>query len=103
MTEDILELLNKRLGALHEDTRTLLATAACLGSTFDVTKLTVAADRSRAEVLQCMTIGVREGLMIAIEDRAAASGPEPPFEPAPVDRYRFLHDRIQQAAFDCIR
>ena len=58
VTQDILELLHKRLGALQEDTRTLLATAACIGSSFEVGKLAVAAGRSLSEVHQGMTIGV---------------------------------------------
>jgi len=98
LTQDILELLNKRLGALHQDSRTILATAACLGSTFDLAKLMVATGRSRADILRCMTIGVREGLLVAIEARPQAS----PSERHDVDSYRFLHDRVQQAAFDCI-
>jgi predicted ATPase/class 3 adenylate cyclase len=102
VTEDILDLLNKRLAGLHEDTRTILATAACLGSAFDVTKLTLAADRSRAEVLQCMSIGVREGLVITLEGRGADPEPKLSLGSQVVERYRFLHDRIQQAAFGCI-
>ena len=38
VTQDILDLLNKRLEGLHEDTRTILATAACIGSSFEVGK-----------------------------------------------------------------
>lgn len=98
VTQDILELLNKRLGALNPDTRTILATAACLGSTFDIAKLMVGTGRSRADIMQCMTIGVREGLLVAMEARRQAS----PSERREVDSYRFVHDRVQQAAFDCI-
>ena len=102
VTQDILELLHKRLEALQEDTRTILATAACIGSSFEAAKLAVAAGRSLSEVLQCMTIGMSEGLIVAVEDRHAASGPGPPSEHRQASQFRFLHDRIQQAAFDCI-
>src|SRR4029078_764751 len=50
VTPDILELLHKRLEVLPDDTRTLLATAACIGSLFEATKLAVAAGRSSSEV-----------------------------------------------------
>src|SRR6476646_6129110 len=49
VTQDILDLLNLRLGALGEDTRTILATAACMGSSFEVGKVAVSAERSLSD------------------------------------------------------
>ena len=102
MTQDVLDLLHKRLGTLQQDTRTILATAACLGSSFETGKLAVAGGRPLYEVLQCMAICTREALIVAIEDHPASSGPAPLLDHKPANRFRFLHDRIQQAAFDCI-
>jgi len=101
VTQDILDLLNLRLGALGEDTRTILATAACMGSSFEVGKVAVSAERSLSDVLHCMTIGVDEGLVLPIEG-TAAPGPGPAPDRRRLNRFQFLHDRIQQAAFDCV-
>ena len=49
-----------------------------------------------------MTMACEEGLILAIEDRSAAPGPDPPSDAGTTHRFHFLHDRIQQAAFDCI-
>jgi predicted ATPase/class 3 adenylate cyclase len=97
VTDDVLELLNLRLEALPEDTRTTLATAACIGTSFEVDKVAVAAGRTLAEARQAMMTGVDEGLIIALCD--IASGLEPP-DRQRIDRFQFLHDRVQQAAFD---
>ena len=100
VTQDILDLLNRRLEGLHQDTQSILATAACLGSSFEVGKVAVAAGRSSSEVLHCMLIAVDEGLILALEDQPVAASP--PLAPGQVTTFRFLHDRIQQVAFDCI-
>ena len=102
VTQDVLELLNLRLKALPENTRTILATAACIGSSFEAAKVAVAAQRSLFEVLQCMTIGTRDGLIVAIDDRQLQSDSDRPLESQSTTRFRFLHDRVQEAAFDCI-
>jgi histidine kinase len=102
ITADILELLGLRLGVLQEDTRTILATASCAGNTFDVGRVAVAAGCSKSEVLRSMTIGVEEGLIAAIEDEPAEPNSGSPSVGEREARYRFIHDRIQQAAFESI-
>ena len=97
VTEDVLDLLNLRLAALPEEVLTLLATAACLGSAFELDKVAVAAGRGSGEVRQGLTTGVDEGLILALED--LASGPDLP-QRRSTQRFQFLHDRVQQAAFD---
>jgi len=101
LTQDLLDLLNRRLEGLHQDTRSILATAACLGSSFEVEKLAIAAGRPLSEVLHSMLMTVEEGPLLALKS-AAASGLDPPSDRRQVNTFRFLHDRIQQAAFDCI-
>jgi predicted ATPase/class 3 adenylate cyclase len=98
VTQDILDLLNIRLRALHAETRAILATAACVGNTFEVGKVAVAAGRPLSEVLQIVRVGVEQGLIVAIEDGPGALGADS----SPAIGFRFVHDRIQQAAFDCI-
>jgi predicted ATPase/class 3 adenylate cyclase len=87
LTDDILDMLNRRLEGLHQDMRSILSTAACIGSSFEIGKVAVAAGRSLPEVRRCMATAVEEGLIVPPEDLRI---------------FRFVHDRIQQAAFDCI-
>lgn len=102
VTQDVLDLLHKRLGTLQQDTREVLAIAACLGSSFEIGKLAIAAERPLSEVLQCMTICEREALIVGIEDWPTSSGHSASSNQQPANRFRFLHDRIQEAAFNCI-
>jgi predicted ATPase/class 3 adenylate cyclase len=99
VTDDVLDLLDLRLQALPEDTRTILATAACIGGSFELDKIANAAGRPLAELRQAMTTGIDEGLIITLE--GIASGLDPP-QLRGTHRFQFLHDRVQQASFDCI-
>src|SRR6476660_2294586 len=88
VTQDILDLLNRRLEGLHQDTRSILATAACLGSSFEVGKVAVAAGQSSSEVLHFLLTAVDEGLILALEDHPVAAGP--PLASGQVTTFRFL-------------
>ena len=96
VTEDVLNLLDMRFENLDQSARSVLATAACLGSGFEVGKLAVAAEMPVTEVLAFVTAAVDQGFLLRLEDPAA--GPGPPT----LNSFRFLHDRIQQAAFDSV-
>ena len=78
VTENVAELLSVRLNKLGSDVRSVLATAACLGSSFPIRLLGEALDDSPAFALDR---AVHEGLMEVKGENAA-----------------FVHDRIQQAA-----
>jgi predicted ATPase/class 3 adenylate cyclase len=97
VTDSILDLLRMRIGHLTPKARHVLSTAACLGTTFEARRLACAAAQPdvSAELNECVFCD----LIIAVDgDDAASSGGIGP----PGKRFRFLHDRIQQAAFDLV-
>ena len=97
VTDDVLDLLHLRISGLPAKTRHLLSVAACLGSTFDTGRLACAAVQSDfiSDLMAC----VQSDLIIAVDDVDSAV---PPTQMYPESRFRFLHDRIQQAAFDLV-
>ena len=64
--------------------------------------MAIAADRSPSEVLQGVTIAVEQGLIVAVEEFSCDRYRCSAGAFATGNWFRFLHDRIQQAAFDCI-
>ena len=97
VTDNVLDLLHRRLSSLPSKTRHVLSVAACLGSTFDAETLASAIGQS--DVISDLAVCIRSDLIIALGDGdapvRASQGP-------PEKRFRFLHDRIQQAAFNLV-
>lgn len=105
-TSDVVELMLLRLRALMPRTRQWISLASCLGTTFDLRTLSVVGQRPPGEVAQGLWEAMREGLVVPMsEDYRLVHGEEetsasevPSFEV----RYRFQHDRVQQAAYALI-
>jgi PAS domain S-box-containing protein len=80
-TDNVVELMLDKLRRLPEATRALMTLAACIGTRSDGATLALISGRGIDEVDETLRIAVHEGLMLR------------------TDSYRFLHDRIRQAAY----
>ncbi len=104
ITDNVVELMLGKIAKLESQTQEVLELAACIGNQFSVKTLSLLAQESRIDIRKALWRALKEGLIIplAIEASAAQSSADPlqdglPEEAAPV--YRFLHDRVQQAAY----
>ena len=99
ITNDVLDLMTKKLDHLLPETRRALTTAACIGSRFSVDALAALEGDSRRDAAGCLWEAIAEGLVIPespdyeVQVNAEASSLAPLW-------CRFLHDRVQQAAHD---
>ncbi|MDB5764451.1 MAG: putative two-component system sensory histidine kinase [Herminiimonas sp.] len=92
ITDNVVDLLTRELGRLPQDTQRLLRLAACIGSRFDSTTLAAVAEKIKTEMKGMLQPAVQAGLVMAPEMNVAGTTNSFPL-------YRFLHDRVQQAAY----
>ncbi|WP_437521746.1 AAA family ATPase [Sorangium sp. So ce726] len=81
LADNVVDLLITKIKRLSPSAQMALTLAACVGNTVDASTLAVIRDRSKEAIHEDHEELVREGLVLR-------SG----------DTYRFLHDRVQQAA-----
>jgi histidine kinase len=92
ITENVADLLTSQLAKLPADTRDVLVTAAAIGTEFDVATLAMVGDRGPAALEAALASALTGGIV--------AEASEQPWSDARDARYRFQHDRIQQAAYE---
>ena len=95
ITENVADLLARQLGKLPDATRDVLVAAAAIGAQFDIATLAVATARAPAELAAALAAAVDVGMIVALAEQV-------PIDPGDAGgaRYRFGHDRIQQAAYE---
>ena len=106
LTEDVVEFMVERLQKLPQETQEVLKLAACIGNQFDLGTLAVVCEESLEEVATDLWRSLQEGFVVPeSETYKFFQGDE--LEEKGVEDvavgYRFLHDRVQQAAYSLIR
>lgn len=105
MTDNVIDLMVARLGKLPEETQEILQLAACIGAAFDLEVLSIVREKSLAQTFSELWPALKAGLVMATGDLPGPlTGTVLPVEGLSHERegvssrYRFLHDRVQQAA-----
>ncbi|MCY7406980.1 MAG: trifunctional serine/threonine-protein kinase/ATP-binding protein/sensor histidine kinase [Alkalinema sp. CAN_BIN05] len=106
LTDDVVEFMAVQLQKLPSETQLVIQLAACIGNQFDLATLTIISERSPTDVAMALRKALQEGLLVPTSQvykffQSADSDLSNVQNNAnPV--YRFLHDRIQQAAYSLI-
>ncbi|GGA29904.1 AAA family ATPase [Okeania sp. KiyG1] len=105
LTDDVVTFMVSRLQKLPGSTQDLLKLAAFIGNRFDLETLCIACQQGREDVATNLWSALQEGLIVPEsetykffqgESESAKSAKNITVE------YRFLHDRVQQAAYSLI-
>lgn len=109
LTEDVVTFMAHQLQRLAPKTQTLLKLAGCIGNQFDLGTLAIVAQQPESEVAIALWSALEMGLVLP-QSEVYKFFLEPDVEvdspfanlAAPDLPYKFLHDRIQQAAYSLI-
>ncbi|MEM9539172.1 MAG: ATP-binding sensor histidine kinase [Cyanobacteria bacterium P01_E01_bin.42] len=105
LTDDVVEFMARRLHKLPETTQNVLKLAACIGNQFDLETLAIICETSAEEVAATLWNALGEGLILPQSEayKFFQEGERgDPKAKGIVISYRFLHDRVQQAAYSLI-
>ncbi|MBW4646168.1 MAG: AAA family ATPase [Goleter apudmare HA4340-LM2] len=109
VTDDVVAFMAFQLQRLPQSTQEVLQLAACIGNQFDLTTLAIVAESSEIETAACLWKALQEGLILPQSEvykffqgnhSEALVNNQVDFSQSP--SYKFLHDRIQQAAYSLI-
>ncbi|MBD2487929.1 AAA family ATPase [Aulosira sp. FACHB-615] len=105
LTDDVVELMVQQLQKLPETTQEILKLAACIGAQFDLNTLAIVSQQSQTEVAATLWKALQEGLVLPQSDIYKfylGENEVNQHTPQETLNYRFLHDRVQQAAYSLI-
>jgi predicted ATPase/signal transduction histidine kinase len=107
VSEDVVEFVSKRLQKLNPATQDALKLAACIGNEFNLETLAIVRQTSEVETATDLWVALKEGLILPTTEVYKFYTAETQDIQSTTDghisaRYKFLHDRIQQAAYGLI-
>ncbi|MBS4098308.1 MAG: response regulator [Sulfuricella sp.] len=100
-TDNVVDLMIGKLQRLPEQTQQALRLAACVGNSFDLHTLAIIHEKADVATYEDLLPAVRLGFILTDAELAFSSGDGTDQRPVS-RRCRFLHDRVQQAAYALI-
>ncbi|MEH2064315.1 MAG: AAA family ATPase [Nostoc sp.] len=106
VTDDVVAFMAFQLQKLPESTQNILQLAACIGNQFDLATLAIVSKQSEIEAAGDLWKALQEGLILPLSDVYKFYVGQETLVCTPENQetvtYKFLHDRVQQAAYSLI-
>jgi predicted ATPase/signal transduction histidine kinase len=105
LTNDVVEFMALQLQKMPATTQSVLKLAACIGNQFDLATLAIVSESSETEAATALWKALQEELIIPQSEvyKFYVGAQQAISEPtSQTVAYRFLHDRVQQAAYSLI-
>ena len=102
ITDNVVDLMLEKLRKLSKATQQALYLAACIGNSFDLTTLCKLCKSSAEETFHNLLPAIQLGLIQPTSSLEITSSETPLESALIVEKYKFQHDRVQQAAYALI-
>ncbi|OYD95854.1 serine/threonine protein kinase [Nostoc sp. 'Peltigera membranacea cyanobiont' 213] len=110
LTDDVVEFMAQQLQKLPDITQDILKLVACIGNQFDLATLAIVSEKSETQTASDLWKALQEGFIIPINEvykfyqgsSLVISHLQMTNDKGQMTGYKFLHDRVQQAAYSLI-
>ncbi|MEH1837239.1 MAG: AAA family ATPase [Nostoc sp.] len=110
LTDDVVKFMAQQLQKLPDITQDVLKLAACIGNQFDLATLAIVSEKSQTEIAVDLWKALQEGLVIPTNEvykfyqdsSLVIDHLQMTNAKGQMTVYKFLHDRVQQAAYSLI-
>jgi predicted ATPase/signal transduction histidine kinase len=109
LTDDVVEFMAVQLRKLPKSTQGILKLAACIGNSFDLATLAIIAEQPEIETAACLWNALQECLVLPqnevykfFQESEIEQSKNHQIEYNQLPSYKFIHDRVQQAAYSLI-
>ncbi|MDM8547654.1 EAL domain-containing protein [Candidatus Venteria ishoeyi] len=93
ITANVVDLMANKIKKLADKVSTLLQLAACIGNQFDLSMLAIISEKNQTKTLSTLRPAIIEGLIQPLDENYRF------FDGTKKTQFKFLHDRVQQAAY----
>jgi len=98
ITDNVIDLMLGKIQKLRPNTQNILKLAACIGNRFDLNTLAVISEKSLKETASILWETILIGLILPLDEKYKLPQLIEEIDDLIID-YKFLHDRVQQAAY----
>lgn len=102
ITENVVDLMARKIARLPDEQQRLLKSAACLGNSFDLRTLCAILQTDERQLSGCLRPILEEGLLLPLDEHYKLVTVAEGLSNSRVCAFRFLHDRVQEAAYTLI-
>ena len=106
VADNVVEFMAEKLQKLEKKTQQVLKLAACIGNQFDLVTLAIVHEKSVSETASDLWSSLHEGLILPLSDSYKFFQGQEIADALNINSlsvsYKFLHDRVQQAAYSLI-
>ena len=93
ITDNVVELMIGKLKKLQELTQDVLRLASCIGASFSLGTLAIVSEKTKEVIFSDLVVAVQNGFILPTSELD---------KNLLIQDYKFLHDRVQQAAYTLI-
>ncbi len=102
ITDNVVDLLSKKIKKFKKATQQILKYASCIGNIFEIKTLSIVSKKTFYEVAILLEKAILEGLIIPLDNNYKSAQLNIFLEEEIKIEYKFAHDKIQQSVYSLI-